>query len=79
MIHRFVMQLICSRIYPFLDTQTLEERQARDTLLKIGENEFLLHMMSDGGATEDRLRWLDCRAALLWINQEPEEFGVDWE
>jgi hypothetical protein len=47
--------------------------------LRVGENEFLLHMMSDGGATEDRLRWLDCRAALLWINQEPEEFGVDWE
>jgi hypothetical protein len=73
------MQLIASRTYAFLDAQTLVEIEARDSLLRVGENEFLLHMMSDGGATEDRLRWLDCRAALLWINQEPEEFGVDWE
>ena len=73
------MQLIASRTYACLDAQTLVEIKARDSLLRVGENEFLLHMMSDGGATEDRLRWLDCRAALLWINQEPEEFGVDWE
>ena len=73
------MQLIASRTYACLDTQTLVEIEARGSLLRVGENEFLLHMMSDGGATEDRLLWLDCRAALLWINQEPEEFGVDWE
>jgi hypothetical protein len=73
------MQLIASHTYPFLDAQTLVERQAHDSLLRIGENEFLLLMMSNGGATEDRLFWLDCRAALLWISQEPEEFGIDWE
>jgi len=73
------MQLIASRTYSFLDAQTLVEIQARDSLLRVGENEFLLHMMSDGDATEDRLLWFDGRAALLWINQEPEEFGVDWE
>ena len=73
------MQLIASRTYSFLDDQTLVERQARDSLLRVAENEFLLHMTSDGGATEDRLLWLDARAALLWINQEPEEFGVDWK
>jgi hypothetical protein len=76
---RFVMQLISSRTYPFLDGQTLGERQARDTLLRIGENEFLLHMMSEDGVGEERLVWLDCRSALLWISQEAEEYGIDWE
>jgi PilZ domain len=73
------MQLIVSRTYPFLDTKTLVERQARDTLLRIGENEFILHMTSDGGAEEERLVWFDCRAALLWISQDTDEYGSDWE
>jgi hypothetical protein len=73
------MQLIFSRTYPFLDSKTLLERQARDTLLKIGENEFLLHMTSDRGAEEERLVWFDCRAALFWISQGTEEYGNDWE
>lgn len=72
------MQFICSRTYPFLDSQTLVERQARDTLSKIGENEFLLHMTSDDGVEEERLVWFDCRSALLWISQEAEEYGFDW-
>ena len=76
---RFVMQLICSRTYPFLDTQTLEERQARDTLLRIGENEFLLHMTSDDVVQGERLVRFDSRAALVWINQQVDEYGVDWE
>ena len=73
------MQLIFSRTYPFLDIKTLVERQARDTLLRIGENEFILHMTSDGGAEEERLVWFDCRAALLWISQDTDEYGSDWE
>ena len=73
------MQLICFRTYPFLDTQTLEERQARDTLLRIGENEFLLHMTSDDVVQEERLFRFDSRAALVWINQQVDEYGVDWE
>lgn len=73
------MQLISSRTYPFLDSQTLVERQARDTLLRIGENEFLLHMTSDDGVEEERLVWFDGRSALFWISQGAEEYGVDWE
>jgi len=73
------MQLIASRTYPFLDTQTLEERQARDTLLRIGENEFLLHMTSNDVGQDERLIRFDSRAALVWINQEVDEYGVDWE
>lgn len=72
------MQVIASRKYPFLDSQTLAERQACDTLLRVGENEFLLHMTSENDIEEDRLVWFDGRAALLWINQETEEYGRDW-
>ena len=72
------MQLISSRTYPYLDTQTLAERQARDTLLKISENEFLLHMTSEDGVGQEGLVWLDCRSALLWISQKAEEYGIDW-
>ena len=73
------MQLIESRIYPFLCAQTLAERQARDSLFRIGENEFLLHMTSAADTEEDRLVWLDSRAALLWINQTTDEYGTNWE
>jgi hypothetical protein len=75
---RDIMQLIDSRTYPFLCAQTLAERQARDSLFKISENEFLLHMTSEDDK-EDRLFWLDNRAALLWINQTTDEYGIDWE
>jgi hypothetical protein len=73
------MQVISSRTYPFLDGQTLVERQARDTLLRITEDQFLLHMMSEDDVGEERLVWLDCRSVLLWINQEVEEYGIDWQ
>jgi hypothetical protein len=73
------MQLIDSRTYSFVCAQTLAERQARDSLFKISENEFLLHMTSEEDTEEDRLFWLDSRAALLWISQTTDEYGMDWE
>jgi hypothetical protein len=73
------MQLIDSRTYSFLIAQTLAERQARDSLFRISENEFLLHMTSEDDIEEDRLVWLDSRAALLWINQTNDEYGMNWE
>ena len=74
-----MMLLIDSRTYPFLCAQTLAERQARDSLFKISENEFLLYMSSEHDTEEDRLLWLDNRAALLWINETTDEYGMDWE
>ena len=73
------MQLIASRTYPFVDCKTLEEKLARDSLLRIGVNDFLLHMISDDGQAEERLLWFDCRMALLWVSQEPNEYGSNWE
>jgi hypothetical protein len=48
------------------------------TLFKISGNEFLLHMTSDG-SEDDRLLWFDCRSALLWVNQEESDYGMNWE
>ena len=72
------MQIIASRKYAFLDSQTLLEGSARDTLLKISENNFLLHMGLED-SPNDRIVWFDSRSALLWINQEEDDYGMNWE
>jgi len=36
-------------------------------------------MTYEGGVEEVRLAWFDCSAALLWINQEEGDYGMDWE
>ena len=73
------MQLVATRKYSFIAVQSLIERQACDSLFRVAENEFVLHMNSDEAADEERLVWLDSRAALLWINQTPDEYGMNWE
>ena len=72
------MQIIASRTYAFLDSQTLLEGLARDTLCRIGGDKFLLHMACDGNQNA-RLVWIDSRSALLWINQEENDYGMNWE
>lgn len=73
------MLLIASRKYSFLGAQTLIEQTASDTLLKTGENAFLLHMTSGDGFERERVVQLDARSALLRINQTPDEYGLNWE
>lgn len=74
------MRLLASRTYPFVDRLWLEERLARDTLFRTGDDEFLLYMETPGSVEGvDRLVRLNCRAALLWINETTEEFGMEWE
>lgn len=68
------MRLVATREYSFLDVQTLNECQARDSLFRYGENSFLLHITPRAGEN-DQLFWLDSRTALLWINQSVEEYG----
>jgi hypothetical protein len=72
------MHLVITRKYPFLAAQTLTERQARDSLFRVGEHEFLLHMTPGEDFAEERLIWLDSRAALLWINQAADDYGLNW-
>jgi hypothetical protein len=74
------MDLLASRLYPFIDSRSLVEYQARDTLFRTPGGTFILHLSSsDRPADDDRLIWIDCRAALIWINAAPEEFGLEWE
>jgi hypothetical protein len=74
------MQLIASRMYPFIDSESLEEHKARDSLFRTNAGAFVLHLSSSHGPNVgDRLVWLSCRAALIWINNSPEDFGAEWE
>jgi hypothetical protein len=74
------MDLLVSRVYPFIDSESLVEYRARDTLFRTLDGRFLLHLSSlvESGAA-DRLLLIDCRAALVWINEGPDEFGREWE
>ena len=76
---RFAIKLLASRRYPFIDSDALVERQARDTLFRMPDGSFLLHLSNDEAAAEDRLVRIDGRAALIWLNANPEEFGVEWQ
>jgi hypothetical protein len=74
------MQLIASRTYPFIDSESLEEHLARDSLFRAGDGAFVLHLSSKHAPdVGDRLIWLSCRAALIWINSTDEDFGMEWE
>ena len=74
------MDLLVSRIYPFIDSQSLVEYRARDSLFRMEDGRFLLHLSSvDAPGVADRVLWIDSRAALMWINEEPDEFGTEWE
>jgi hypothetical protein len=74
------MQLLASRMYPFIDSESLEEHQARDTLFRTSAGAFVLHLSSSHRPNVgDRLVWLSCRDALIWINGSSEDFGAEWE
>jgi hypothetical protein len=74
------MQLLASRTYPSIDFASLVEYQARDTLFRTDDGAFLLHLSSsDRSIDDDRLIWMDCRAALVWLNAAPDEFGAEWQ
>jgi hypothetical protein len=73
------MQLIATRRYSHLDGDTLESREVRDTLVRVGENAFFLHTTSAEDFEKECLVRLDSRAALLWINETSDKFGLNWD
>jgi hypothetical protein len=74
------MQLLASRTYPYIDFESLEEHQARDSLFRTDNDAFVLHLSSSHTPNDgDRLVWLSCRSALIWINNTTEDFGAEWE
>jgi hypothetical protein len=74
------MQLLSSQTYPFIDSESLDEHQARDSLFRTDNGAFVLHLSSSRTPNDgDRLIWLSSRSALMWINNTTEDFGADWE
>jgi hypothetical protein len=77
---RIAMQLLLSRTYPAVDAQTLTEYLARDTLLRTDDGSFVLYMTSKGQTEgEERILFLGCRDALVWLNESPDAPGSYWQ
>ena len=76
---RIAMQLMVSRSYLVIDAQTLAEYVARDALFRTIDGSYLLYMASGAQVEgEERLLFLDCRDALLWLNEAPDALGSYW-
>ncbi|MBA2398124.1 MAG: hypothetical protein H0V72_05410 [Bradyrhizobium sp.] len=73
------MQLVVSRSYPAIDADTLTEYSAREALFRADDGSFLLYMTSDGRRDcEERLLVMDCRDALIWLNEPTHAPGSFW-
>ena len=73
------MQMICSRLVPFLDSDSLAFSQAREVLFRDKDNRFLLYL--SGGMSldaEERILRLDVREALIWLNEASQEQSSFW-
>jgi hypothetical protein len=76
---RIAMQLMVSRSYPVIDAQTLTESVTRDALFRVADGSYFLYMASKGRVEgEERILFLDCRDALLWLNETPDALGSYW-
>ena len=75
------MQMISSRIIPFLDAQSLAPGHAREVLFRDERKGFILYL-SDGvspSATEERIVRLEIREALIWLNETSQDEGSFWD
>ena len=73
------MQLMVSRSYPVIDTQTLTEYVACDALFRTADGSYFLYMASGGHLEgEERILFMDCRDALLWLNEAPDALESYW-
>jgi hypothetical protein len=73
------MQLMVSRSYPVIDAQTLAEYVARDALFRAADGSYFLYMASKARVEgEERILFLDCRDALLWLNDTPDTLASYW-
>jgi hypothetical protein len=74
------MQLLASRMYPFIDSESLEEHQARDTLFRTSAGAFVLHLSSSHRPNAgDRLGMAQLPCRVDMDQQQPEDFGAEWE
>ena len=73
------MQLVVSRSYPAIDAETLTEYSAREVLFRTEDGSFLLYMAPYGGRDcEEYLLVLNCRDALIWLNEPTHAPGSYW-
>jgi hypothetical protein len=73
------MKLVLSRRHRIIDRQTLTESFARDALFRTDDGSFLLYTASERRVgREERILILDCRDALVWLNETPDELGSYW-
>jgi hypothetical protein len=74
------MHFLASREYPVIDCQTMAELVGYERLFRTTNGAFWLHMSSDGKTgTEERIIRLTARDTIMWLNDEPEQFGSFWE
>jgi hypothetical protein len=76
-----ILKLIASRIIPFIDCGSLQERSAREALFRDKDGAFVLYLSDsdDPCDADERLIPLDPRNALIWINESVEARGSFWE
>jgi hypothetical protein len=73
------MQMIASRIIPFLDVQSLAPGNALEALFR-DEKGFILYL-SDGAPSsnrQERLIRLEVREALVWLHEAPQDGASFW-
>jgi len=74
------MQIISSRILPFIDSPSLMPGEAREVLFRDASGSFPLYL-SNGEpdhAAEERVIALGVREALVWLNEPPQDQGSFW-
>ena len=73
------MKLVLSRCHPIADAQTPTGYFAREALFRTDDGSFLLYMSSEGQAErKERILFLDCRDALVWLNATPDVLATSW-
>jgi hypothetical protein len=74
------MRLISSRTIPFVDSQSLAPRQAREALFRTDRDRFVLYLSDRKSSLvgEERVIFLDLREALIWLNEPFEQRGSFW-
>jgi hypothetical protein len=73
------MQLISSRTISYIDSQTLDVGEAQEMLFR-NDCSFVLYL-SAGDMTpsgKERVISLELREALIWLNENPQDWGAFW-
>ena len=71
--------MICSRIIPFLDTDSLATGEAREILFRDSDNRLILYLTGGmSSVAEERIVLLDVHEALIWLNETSQDEASFW-